>query len=66
KLNPVNYITYDLLNKTNIFEANYSSKQKEDFINYMHTKTKDLIGEPDVLNHLFMSLYANPVVNKLK
>lgn len=66
KLNPVNYISYDLLNKTNIFEANYSSKQKEDFINYMHTKTKDLIGEPDVLNHIFMSLYANPVVNKLK
>lgn len=66
KLNPVNYITYDLLNKTNVFEANYNSKQKEDFINYMHTKTKDLIGEPEVLNHLFMSIYANPVINKLK
>lgn len=65
KLNAVNYIAYDLLNKTNVFENNYSTKEKEQFVNYMNSKTAELKGETEVLNHLFISLYANPVINKL-
>ena len=66
KLNPINYIAYDLLNKTNVFEINYTSKEKESFLNYIDSKTKTMTGEVDVLKNLFLTLYANPVINKLK
>ena len=66
KLNAVNYIAYDLLNDTNIFENNYSTKEKEDFLNYIASKTVKMTGESDVLTNLFLILYSNPIVNKLK
>lgn len=66
KLNAVNYIAYDLLHKTNVFENNYTAKEKEGFIGYIDSKTKLMTGEVDVLKNLFLTLYANPVINKLK
>ncbi len=66
KLNPVNYIAYDLLNQTTIFENNYTTTEKENFLNYISSKTKEMTGEPDALKNLFLILYANPVINKLK
>lgn len=66
KLNPINYIAYDLLNKTNVFESNYTSTEKESFLNYIDSNIKTMTGELDVLKTLFLNLYANPVVNKLK
>ena len=66
KLNPVNYIAYDLLNQTTIFENNYTSVEKENFLNYISSKTNSMTGEPEVLKNLFFILYSSPVVNKLK
>lgn len=66
KLNAVNYIAYDLLHETNIFENNYSTKDKEDFLNYVASKTSKMTGEVDILSNLFLVLYSNPVLNKLK
>lgn len=66
KLNPINYVAYDVLNKTNVFESNYTSVEKQSFLNYIDTKIKDMTGETDVLKNLFLTLYANPVINKLK
>jgi glycerol-3-phosphate O-acyltransferase len=66
KLNPINYVAYDVLNKTNVFESNYTSAEKESFLNYIDSKIKDMTGEPEVLKNLFLTLYANPVFNKLK
>ncbi|MBI3520286.1 MAG: 1-acyl-sn-glycerol-3-phosphate acyltransferase [Bacteroidetes bacterium] len=66
KLHPVNYIAYDLLNHTNVFENSYTVKEKEDFIHYVTSKISGLNGEQDVLQNLFMALYANPVINKLR
>lgn len=66
KLNAVNYIAYDLLHETNIFENNYSTKDKEDFLNYVALKTSTMTGEVDILTNLFLVLYSNPVLNKLK
>ncbi len=65
KLNAVNYIAYDLLNQTNLFETNYSAYEKEAFLNYLQVKINALSGEAEVLKHLFITLYANPVINKL-
>jgi hypothetical protein len=66
KLNPVNYIAYDLLNENAVFENSYTSKEKADFIAYIDSKIGALNGEPEVLKQLFITLYANPVINKLK
>lgn len=66
KLNPVNYIAYDLLQQTTIFENNYSSEEKRLFLNYIDSKIKTMTGEIDSLKNLFLCLYANPVINKLK
>ncbi len=65
KLNAVNYIAYDLLNKTNVFENNYTAQDKENFLNYITKKINVLKGETEVLKNLFITLYANPIINKL-
>jgi len=66
KLNAVNYIAYDILNNTNVFQDNYNSAQKESFIKYVESKVQSLNGEQEILKTTFMTMYANPVVNKLK
>ena len=66
KLNPVNYIAYDLLHQTNVFENNYSQEEKEHFLKYMSSTIEKLSGEEDVLKNIFLKLYANPLINKLK
>ena len=66
KLNAVNYIAYDVIHKTNVFENNYTATEKENFLSYVSKKVEELSGEKDVLSYLFLTLYANPVINKLK
>lgn len=65
KLNPVNYIAYDLLNQTDVFKDTYTAKAKDDFLVYISNHVKQLKGEDDVLKQIFLKLYANPVINKL-
>jgi hypothetical protein len=66
KLNPVNYIAYDTINDTNIFESYYLPAQKVNFLNYVNDKTKQLKGEEDVLKNIFFKMYAMPLINKLQ
>lgn len=66
KLNPVNYIAYDVINQTTLFENNYTVSEKENFLNYITSKTINMTGEQDMLVNLFLTLYANPLFNKLK
>lgn len=66
KLNPSNYIAYDMLNETNLFEKNYTAEDKESYVHYMNKKVVNLNGEQEVLRNIFLKLYANPVYNKLK
>jgi len=65
KLNPVNYIAYDIINQTNVFDSKYTEQEKNDFVLYVEKQTKGLKGESEILKNLFITLYANPVVNKL-
>lgn len=65
QLNGVNYIAYDLLKDTNVFEKNYSVNEKQAFIQYMENQIASIKGEVDVLKNLFLKLYAQPVINKL-
>jgi hypothetical protein len=66
KLNPVNYIAYDLINKTNAFDTHYRLEDKEKFLTYIDGKTENMTGEKGMLKNLFLTMYANPVVNSLK
>ena len=65
KLNPVNYIAYDILNQTDLFQNNYTEKEKQKFIEYTNQQISTLIGEQDILRNLFIKLYAMPVKNKM-
>lgn len=65
KLNPVNYIAYDLDHQTNVFETNYTAKEKEDFISYLNKITEPQKGEAEMLKGILVKMYAYPIKNKL-
>lgn len=63
KLWPTNYIAYDLLHKTNKYADRYTEKEKELFERRLEIRIDE---DNPVLLEGFLSMYANPVVNKLK
>jgi 1-acyl-sn-glycerol-3-phosphate acyltransferase len=65
KLNPVNYIAYDLHHQTNVFESNYSKNEKENFITYVTKGIEQLKDDNDVIKNILLKMYAFPVENKL-
>ncbi len=65
KLNPVNYIAYDLNRQTNVFENNHTSKEKEDFISYLNKITEPQKGEAEMLKGILIKMYSYPLENKL-
>jgi 1-acyl-sn-glycerol-3-phosphate acyltransferase len=65
KLNPVNYIAYDLNHQTNVFESNYTAKEKENFISYLTKITEAQKAEAEMLKGILIKMYSSPVENKL-
>ncbi|WP_298221969.1 1-acyl-sn-glycerol-3-phosphate acyltransferase [Flavobacterium sp.] len=63
KLWPTNYIAYDLLHKTNIYESYYTENEKKLFEKRLDIKIDQ--DNPIALEG-FLNMYANPVVNKMK
>ncbi len=63
KLWPTNYIAYDLLNHTKTFENEYTDKEKQLFLRRLELKVDK---SNEALVDMFLEMYANPVVNKLK
>ncbi len=67
KLNPVNYIAYDLINDSNKFkDKQYSDIQLNDFIKYADDKLNFIDEDKTKLRDYFYKIYSNPVVNFLK
>lgn len=69
KLWPSNFLAYDLLNKSDEFKDNYNKETKEIFDKHLHKALSEIEfskNEEDIVRNLFLSIYANPVVNKLK
>ena len=64
RCNPVNYIAADILEKTNKRSVKYTASEKTKFIEYMAKNTEKLTGEQDVLQQVFLKIYATPVINK--
>lgn len=63
---PTNYIAYDLLNNSNEFKSKYTFNKKEDFICYVNEKLTSINQNNDDARRLFLSMYANPVKNRLE
>lgn len=63
KLWPTNYIAYDLLYKTNEYAAHYTENEKQLFERRLDIKIDQ---HNPILWEGFLSMYANPVVNKRK
>jgi len=66
KLWPSNYIAYDLLiNKSN-FSQEYTLEEKKKFLDYVDKKLDSAsLFDPDS-RLMFLSIYANPVKNKIR
>lgn len=63
KLWPTNYIAYDLLNNTARFSSLYTEKEKQVFERRLEMR---IDADNALARSSFLSLYANPVVNKMK
>jgi len=60
---PTNYIAYDLLHKTNKFADKYTEAEKSLFERRLEMRIDE---DNPVVVQGFLSMYANPVVNKMK
>jgi hypothetical protein len=65
KLWPTNYIAYDMIHPSK-FNEKYTKTEKENFLNYLTNQVKSIKGDFEQLKEPLFTMYANPVVNKLK
>lgn len=61
RLWPVNYIAADIANNSNEHEQEYTSEEKENFIQYIQQKISKLKGDEQTLFNMFINMYSNPV-----
>ncbi len=71
KIYPINYIAYDRVNGTSRFAAEYSAEDVRMFDSYLEGQLKK-VDLPDItpeeneyMRNLIMTMYANPLRNKL-
>ncbi len=68
----INYVAYDMLHNTTRFSRFYTEEQKADTIDYFNKQLSkvdvpDLTAEErDFMMEMMLSMYANPLKNKLK
>ncbi len=65
KLWPNNYIAADLMDGMTTFNDKYTPEQKENFILYKKKQLEKFNGDKEVLEEIFLKIYANPVFNKI-
>jgi len=69
KLWPSNFLAYDLLNKSNKFKDRYDQETEGIFHEHFKKTLSEIEvneNEESTVRQLFLSIYANPVINKLK
>lgn len=66
KLWPNNYIAYDIMLSEQKYISKYSVTEKNVFLNHLKKQVDNIEGEKGELKKIFLSLYANPVINKTK
>lgn len=63
KLWPTNYIAYDLLYKTTNFQQKYTEEEKQLFLRRLELRVDK---NNETMVNGFLSMYANPVLHKIK
>lgn len=63
KLWPTKYIAYDLMNNTNTYSSQYTEQEKQLFIRRLEMR---ISSTDEVSKEYFLSMYANPLINKIK
>lgn len=63
KLWPTNYIAYDILHQSTIYQDHYTEKEKQLFLRRLELKVDK---ENEVLVNGFLAMYANPVLHKMQ
>ncbi len=66
RLWPNNFLAYDLLNKSQQFTNHYSDKTKKQLHERMTRAVAEKEGDKSEAEKLFLQLYAQPLINKLK
>ncbi|MBN2615511.1 MAG: acyltransferase [Bacteroidales bacterium] len=69
KLWPSHYYAYDQLNQTNRFAEQYDAEVAEQFKNRKLralNRIGDSISDKELAEKIFLSIYANPVINKIE
>lgn len=61
-----NYIAYDMLYNTDKFSNHYTAEEKQAFASYVAFKISPFEGDVEEIRRIFLEIYANPIVNKLK
>ena len=62
----LDYIAYDTLFKTDTFKYKYTQVEVDEFMSHLKKQTADIEGNKNIINKMFLALYANPVINKHK
>lgn len=60
---PSNYIAYDMLLPAGKYSHHYTDSEKHSFMQYMEKVIRELAGERKILEEMFLTLYANPLIN---
>lgn len=69
---PINYVAYDLLYGSKRFQAKYTEEERVQFDEYLERQISKIdlpdltADEVDYLRRLLITMYANPLINKLK
>lgn len=69
---PINYVAFDMLNNTHRFERKYTKEQREKFEEYLNGQIAKIdvsdisTEEHGWLREMMLTMYANPLKNKLK
>ena len=68
KLWSTNYIAYDLLNQTDMFEEKYTAEEKTKFLKYINEKLEKVPADynKEEVFRIAISMYAMPVKNKME
>lgn len=69
---PINYVAYDMLNGSKRFQGKYTEDERVKFDEYLDNQIEKIdlpdltVEEVDYLRKLLVTMYANPLINKLK
>jgi 1-acyl-sn-glycerol-3-phosphate acyltransferase len=60
------YIAYDILTKSEKFKDKYTNAEFRSFSRHLLSQIAEIEGEKETIKQIFLGIYANPLINKLK